>query len=615
MAGGGLEAERGVRHTEGGEGAGDLGLDAADGLEGLDGVAAQVVVARGEREGEGVEDEVGRLEAVAVHGQVVDAMGDAHLPLDVAGLALLVDEQADDGGAVLLGQLEHPVEAGALGLAVLEVGRVEDGPAAQPLEAGLHHLGLGGVHHQGSAGLGGEALGDLVHVAGAVAADVVDAHVEDVRALLHLVLGHLHAGVPVALEERLPELLRAVGVGALADDEERRVLVERHEAVDRSGAGLVLRGAGRRREVATVLDHLAEVLGGGAAAAADDLHAQFGDEAGVVLDELLGGEVVVHLAVHHAGQAGVGQARDGHAGVLAEVAQVLAHLGGAGGAVEADHVGAHRVESGQRGGDLGAGQHAPGELHGDLHLEGYLATGGGHGPAGAVHGRLDAEQVEHGLDDEEVDAALEEGRGLGLEAVAQLGVADLAERGELGAGTHGPGDEAGPVGRGEAVRDLAGDAGRGHVDLVGPIGEAVLAEGHREAAEGVGLDDVHADVEVGLVELGHHVGAGDGQVLVAALEVGAAEVVGAELEGLQERPRGAVVHDHALVDQVQEARHQGRLPIDPPGEKGDTGFAPRAPLPQGVAAGRRPSRSSSRCSGPWPRPWSRTEVPSERSSR
>ena len=61
---------------------------------------------------------------------------------------------------------------------------------------------------------------------GAVAADVVDADVEDVGALADLVLGHLHAGVPVAVEHRLAELLGAVGVGALADDQERGVLLE-----------------------------------------------------------------------------------------------------------------------------------------------------------------------------------------------------------------------------------------------------------------------------------------------------------------------------------------------------------------------------------------------------
>ena len=220
VAGGRLEAERHVGETERGVHTGQLGLDAADGLDGGDAVAAQVVVTGRQREGECVEDQVLRLEAVAVDGQVVDPVGDPHLPLDVAGLPLLVDEQADDGGAVLAGQPEHPVGAGALGVAVLEVGGVEHRPAADPLEAGLHDLGLGGVEHEGDRGLRGEPLRDLVHVGGALAADVVDAQVEDVGTLLDLVLGHLHAGVPVGLEHRLAELLGAVGVGPLADQQQ-----------------------------------------------------------------------------------------------------------------------------------------------------------------------------------------------------------------------------------------------------------------------------------------------------------------------------------------------------------------------------------------------------------
>ena len=43
---------------------------------------------------------------------------------------------------------------------------------------------------------------------------------------------------------------------------------------------------------------------------------------------------------------------------------------------------------------------------------GHLAAGLGHGPAGADDGGLEAEQVELGLDDEQVDAALEQARGL-----------------------------------------------------------------------------------------------------------------------------------------------------------------------------------------------------------
>ena len=100
----------------------------------------------------------------------------------------------------------------------------------------------------------------------------------------------------------------------------------------------------------------------------------------------------------------------------------------------------------QGGADLGAGQHAAGELDGDLRLDRHLAPDGGHGPAGADHRRLEAEQVELGLDEEQVDAALEQAGGLDLVGVAQLGEADLAERGELGAGPDRAGDEAGRSG-------------------------------------------------------------------------------------------------------------------------------------------------------------------------
>jgi hypothetical protein len=87
----------------------------------------------------------------------VDAVGDADLPLDVAGLALLVDAQADDRGAVLLGQRNtrssrEPASPSSR-LAELRMAR----PPIQ-LEAGLDHLGLGRVEHERHVGLGGEAL-------------------------------------------------------------------------------------------------------------------------------------------------------------------------------------------------------------------------------------------------------------------------------------------------------------------------------------------------------------------------------------------------------------------------------------------------------------------------
>ena len=127
-------------------------------------VAAALLHARAEGEGQRVEEQVAGLEAVAVDGDVVDGLGRPELPLGRAGLALLVDAGAHDGGAVLAGERQEAVEAGAGRVAVLEVDRVEDGPAADPLQAGLDHGRLGGVDHERHGGLGGEAAGDLVHV-------------------------------------------------------------------------------------------------------------------------------------------------------------------------------------------------------------------------------------------------------------------------------------------------------------------------------------------------------------------------------------------------------------------------------------------------------------------
>ena len=418
----------------------------------------------------------------------------------------------------------------------------------------------------GHGGLGGEAAGDLVHVGDAVAADVVDADVEDVGAFLLLLAGHGDAHVPVAGDHRFAELLRSVGVGALADRHVGELLLERREAVDRGGAVFVLDvGPVGRLDVLDGLHDRGDVVDGGAAAAADDAHAEVLHEPGLVLAQLLRREVVVHLPVLHRRHAGVGQAGDRHAGVLAEVAEVLAHLGRSGGAVDADDVGAHRVERGEGGADLGAGEHRAGDLHGHLHLDRQLLAGGGHRPAAGDHRRLGAEEVELGLDEEQVDAALEQSAGLDLVGVAQFGEADLAERRELGARAHGAGDEAAV-----AVGHLTGDAGGGQVELVGPFGDVVLGEGDGEGAERGGLDDVDADLEEVVVHLGDDVGPGDRQEVGAALERLTPEVVGGQVECLHVGAERAVVDDDALLDEVEvlAAGHgPTRLPAPPTAER------------------------------------------------
>ena len=107
--------------------------------------------------------------------------------------------------------------------------------------------------------------------------------------------------------------------------------------------------------------------------------------------------------------------------VLREVAEVLGHLGGTGRAVEADDVGAQRVERRERGADLGADEQAAGGLDRDLHHQRDLAPGRRHRPAGGDDRGLALEQVLHRLDEQHVDAAVEQAVDHHLVVVAELG--------------------------------------------------------------------------------------------------------------------------------------------------------------------------------------------------
>ena len=96
--------------------------------------------------------------------------------------------------------------------------------------------------------------------------------------------------------------------------------------------------------------------------------------------------------------------------VLAEEADRVAHVLRAGRAVEADHVDLQRLERGQRGADVGAEQHlaAVGQQATpslDRHRCGRSSLNASRMPK---IGGLDLEDVLRGLDDDQVDAALEQ---------------------------------------------------------------------------------------------------------------------------------------------------------------------------------------------------------------
>ena len=251
-------------------------------------------------------------------------------------------------GAVLDGERDDGVELVAPGL---EVDRVDDRAPRDLLERHADDVGLGRVDLD-RRGLGErDALDDLAHLLVLVLAlGERDADVEHVGAALDLVLGDLHEAVVVVGQQQLLGLARALRVDALADERRARVLHERgggdHRADvrrARRGARPDRRGAAQRSTMAAMCSVVvpqqpptmrhAEAL--------DELAEHLGQRLG-----LLGEDRLAVGALQR--QAGVGDAVHRHRAVLAEEADRVAHVLGAGGAVEAEGVDLQRLERGQR---------------------------------------------------------------------------------------------------------------------------------------------------------------------------------------------------------------------------------------------------------------------------
>ena len=555
-AGVGVEAEGDVADAEDGLAVGQLEVDAPDGFEGFDAGGAVVFLAGGDGQGEGIEDEVLGAEAVFFCGEGVDAMGDGEFFIGGEGHAVFVDGEGDDGGAVAAG---HGEDFGGALLAVFEVDGVDDGFAGDAFEGFLDDVGLGGVDEDGRGDAGGDLFEHAVHVGLFVFADDGAAEVEHLGAFVDEAFGEGEDAFVVAGADHVFEVGDAGGgVHLLGDDDGLAVDLEGDGGEGAGGDGLrfvVTRGGDG---VADGLGDGADVGGGGAAAAADDLDAVLGDEAMLVGGELGGGEAVAGASADVLREAGVGQDGDGHGRILAEEANGVVHLLGTGGAVEADDIGTEAFQHGEGGADLGAEEHGAGGFEGDLHLDGDGDAEVVHGVVTGGEGDLGLEEVLAGFDEEDVDAAFDEGLGLLDVGGEHSVVGDVAERGELGGGADGAGDEAGLVGGGVFGGDAAGEAGGGEVEFAGALGDAELGEDEGGGAEGVGLDDVGAGGEVAGVDFADDVGAGDGEDFAAVFEAGVVLVDG-ESVVLDGGAHGAVVDDDTALQEIEEVAHGGPI--------------------------------------------------------
>jgi len=123
------------------------GLQFSDRLNGGQAVSTGLFGSRGDRECERVDQDVTPVHPPLPGQRVDQPLGNPHLPLGGACLALLVDRQRHHCGAMLSHQRHHPLEPRTGPLTVLEVDRVDDRPTRQMVQTGLDHLRLGGVQH------------------------------------------------------------------------------------------------------------------------------------------------------------------------------------------------------------------------------------------------------------------------------------------------------------------------------------------------------------------------------------------------------------------------------------------------------------------------------------
>ena len=403
--------------------------------------------------------------------------------------------------------------------------------------------GSGGVDHDRRLDLLGHQVKELCDVGGLVPVGVLQAHVENVRPVAGLPTADFGGLLELALVDETAEAAAAQHVGALADHG-RAELVVHQQRVDSRYAGVVgfddLPGRFALRRLAQQVD----VAVDGAAATADQVHPSGIDEAAQGLGHGLRRLVVLAVFVGHArvGHAGHREAGDGRQG-----ADVVGHERRASGAVDADPQQFAVGQGDVQGLHVLPGQQRAHGFDGALHRHRHLTVKLGEGAVDSLETGLDVQGVLPRLQQQNVNAALDQPGGLDVVAVHQFVEGHAAsDRDGLCRRPHGACDKPRLFSRGSGVGDFAGQPGGHAVQSAGLVGQVILGQHDGGGAEGVGFNDVRASVEVPPVDGLDDVRARQRQVFVASLVFEAPEIIGAEIEGLDGRAHRAVDDENAL---------------------------------------------------------------------
>ncbi|RIH75838.1 hypothetical protein Mhypo_02752 [Meiothermus hypogaeus] len=253
------------------------------------------------------------------------------------------------------------------------------------------------------------------------------------------------------------------------------------------------------------------------------------------------------------------------------MADVRVHQVGPYGTVDPDHIYRQALQHGQGGAVIGADQQGAGGLERYLHLQRHLATSVLHGLPGGQHRAAYLQDVLAGLDDEQIHPALYEAPGPGAVGLEHFTPANLSQRDELGARPQRPRHKARLFAR-VRLGGLPGDLGGGKGQVFGLGLQAVLGKHVGQAAKGVGLNYVRADLEVAAVYRTDYIRAGAVQNFrtTAILLTPIIRVAQVVLENF--RAHGPVVDQHPLRKgfQIRESLYPGGPLVALGGQRFDT---------------------------------------------
>ena len=548
---------------------GQVGANPAGRLDEIDAVVVVLGNAGGDRKNVGVEDDVFGRKAHLLGEQLVGSCTDRGLALEGIGLPLLIEGHHDDGCAITPAQ---PGLAQELGLAFFHRDAVDDRFALHAAQPSLDHRPLRGVDHDrhpGDIGLGRNQIQEARHRGHRIEHRLVHVDIDDLRAVFDLLARHLQRLVVLLGEDQPGKGLRAGDIGALADIHEERRFIDIEGLKTRQPQRRGALGHLARRHRLDGLCNRRDVFGRGAAAAAGDVHEtglrKFGQQRRGDL-----GRLVEAGIGHRIGQPGIRIDADEGIGLLGELLDIGAHEGRAERAVKTHRDRAGMADRIPEGLDRLARQDATrgiGDRAGDHDRQ---------APAEPLEALVDRKErglrvqgIEHGFNQQNIDAAFHQRFGLLDIGRAQLLEADVAgtriidvgrNRGGFRLWAECTGHEARLVGRAVSVGRLTGDARRGEVHLARQLGHAVVGLRDGGRTESVGLDDVGAGSQIAGMDLGNHLRTGDREQLVVAFdvvgEVGQplAAIVGfGELVALDHGAHGTVEDQDAPGEQLAKA--------------------------------------------------------------